>query len=167
MLGELLARQVEMASEGSPWHGPGLLDNLASVTAQQAAARPFGSTHSIWELVLHLTGWAREVTRRLDGAPKGAPREGDWPDVKEISQPAWEQACDGLRQAHRELAEKLRRFPEDRWAASVAQPAGAADNGETSFADTIAGLLQHDAYHSGQIGLLRKAMGIDSRGKLP
>jgi uncharacterized damage-inducible protein DinB len=162
MLGELLARQVQMASEGSPWHGPGLLDNLAAVTAQQAAARPFATTHSIWELVLHLTGWAREVARRLDGAPKGAPPEGDWPAVTEISQPAWEKACEALRHAHRELAEKVRRFPEARWTDSVAQPAAAAGEGDASFAETIAGLLQHDAYHSGQIGLLRKALGVHS-----
>lgn len=160
MLGKLLARQVQMASEGPPWHGPGLLDNLGSITAEQAAARPFATTHSIWELVLHLTGWAREVTRRLDGAPKGAPQEGDWPPVREISEAAWGKARDGLRQAHRELAEKVRAFPEARWGDPVAPRAGASGETPTSFAETIAGLLQHDAYHSGQIGLLRKAMGI-------
>jgi uncharacterized damage-inducible protein DinB len=153
MLGKLLARQVRMAAEGSPWHGASLLDNLSSVTAAQAAARPVSSAHSIWELVLHLTGWTREVTRRLDGAPKGAPTEGDWPAVGEVSEPAWDKARDALRRAHQELAEKAERFPEARWASAVSQS-------EDSFADTIAGLLQHDAYHGGQIGLLRRALGI-------
>lgn len=163
MLGELLARQVNKAVEGDAWHGPGLLENLSAVTAAQAAGRPFASTHSIWELVLHLTGWAREVSRRLDGAPKGAPPEGDWPEVKEISEAAWQKACEALRQAHQELAEKVRRLPEARWAAPVTQRAGEPSPATDSFADTLAGLLQHDAYHNGQIGLMRKAMGIKEK----
>jgi uncharacterized damage-inducible protein DinB len=157
MLGEWFARQVRMAADGGAWHGPALLENLASVTAAQAAARPAPSAHSIWELVLHLTGWTREVTRRLDGAPTGSPPEGDWPNVTEVSQPAWEKARDALRGAHYELAEKARRFPEARWTEPVPQPPGASDPA-ASFADTIAGMLQHDAYHGGQIGLLRKAL---------
>ena len=56
MSGELkrLEEQLRRAHEGEAWHGPSLLEALAGVSAEQAAARPIAGAHSIWELVLHL-----------------------------------------------------------------------------------------------------------------
>ena len=66
-----LAEQVEGALSGPAWHGASLEENLRGLTPEQAAARPVPGAHSIWELVLHITAWAGEVTRRLAGAEPG------------------------------------------------------------------------------------------------
>ena len=40
---------------------------------------PIPGAHTIWEIVLHLTAWTREVDRRVLGGEPRFPEEGDWP----------------------------------------------------------------------------------------
>jgi uncharacterized damage-inducible protein DinB len=155
---ELVAQQIRLAHDGGAWHGSALAEILADVTAVQAASRPIPNAHSIWELVLHLTGWTREVTRRLEGAQAGAPAEGDWPPVGVVSSSNWDLAKRALADAHRELAQAVSRTSEERLAARVT---GKGDTAET-YEEMLHGLTQHDAYHGGQISLLTKAMTISS-----
>lgn len=154
-----LAEQVDAALSGPAWHGASLEENLKGLTAEQAAARPVAEAHSIWELVLHLTAWTAEVTRRLGGAAPAAPAEGDWPAVGAVSPGAWAEAIARLGSAHGELAEAVRRYPPERWTDRVGGARDAPLGTGVSYAEMVQGLLQHDAYHGGQIGLLRKALG--------
>lgn len=153
---ELIAEQIRLAYNGEAWHGAGLKEILTEVTAVQAASRPIPNAHSIWELVLHLIGWTREVTRRLEGAPAGVPSEGDWPPVGLVSPSNWEAAKRALADAHGELAGAVSRASVERLAARVS---GKGDAAET-YREMLHGLTQHDAYHGGQISLLKKAMTI-------
>ena len=50
--------QLQRAFQGKAWHGPSLKEALAGITADQAAARPVGNAHSIWELTHHIGAWA-------------------------------------------------------------------------------------------------------------
>ncbi len=59
-----LEEQLKRALEGEAWHGPSVLESLAGVTAEEAAAHPIPGAHSIWELVLHLTSDYGLVLRR-------------------------------------------------------------------------------------------------------
>jgi uncharacterized damage-inducible protein DinB len=154
-----LAEQVGAALSGPAWHGASLEENLAGLSPEQAAARPVAEAHSIWELVLHLSAWAGEVTRRLGGATPAPPAEGDWPAVGAVSSRAWADALARLRSVHEALAEAVRRYPAERWAEQVGGERDAPLGTGVSYAEMVQGLLQHDAYHGGQIGLLRKAMG--------
>ncbi len=156
MDGELVAQQIRLAHDGEAWHGSSLAEILADVTPVQAASRPIPNAHSIWELVLHLTGWTREVTRRLEGAQAGVPAEGDWPPVGVVSPSNWDAARRALAEAHQELAQAVSRASGERLAARVS---GKGDAAET-YEEMLHGLTQHDAYHGGQISLLKKAMTI-------
>jgi uncharacterized damage-inducible protein DinB len=153
---ELIAEQIRLAHDGEAWHGSGLEQILVDVSAVQAASKPVPNAHSIWELVLHLTGWTREVARRLEGAPAGAPPEGDWPPVGVVSPSNWNAARLALAEAHRELVRAVTRAPVERLASRVN---GKGEGAET-YAEMLHGLTQHDAYHGGQISLLKKAMAI-------
>jgi uncharacterized damage-inducible protein DinB len=154
-----LAEQVGAALSGPAWHGASLEENLKGLSPEQAAARPVAEAHSIWELVLHLTAWTGEVTRRLGGAAPTAPAEGDWPAVGAVSAQAWAEALARLRSAHEALVEAVRRYPAGRWSDRVGGERDAPLGTGVSYAEMVQGLLQHDAYHGGQIGLLRKALG--------
>jgi hypothetical protein len=59
---------------------------------------------------------------------------------------------------HQSLAEAIRQFPQSRWGDRVGSARDAPLGTGVTYADMIAGLLQHDAYHGGQIGLLRRAL---------
>jgi uncharacterized damage-inducible protein DinB len=160
MFSTFLSEQVRLAHEGPAWHGASLVENLAGINAEQAASRPIPDAHSVWEIVLHLTGWTREVARRLAGGGPRAPAEGDWPAVGRVSAPAWTQALSALGEAHAALADAVGRFPEARWNERVGGERDAPLGTGVSHAAMVAGLLQHDAYHGGQIGLLRKSLRL-------
>ena len=154
-----LAEQVEGALSGPAWHGASLEENLKGLTPEQAAAHPVPEAHSIWELVLHITAWAGEVTRRLAGAEPAMPAEGDWPAVGPVSPRSWSEALERLRTAHAALVDAVRRHPAERWTQRVGGERDAPLGTGVTYAEMVQGLLQHDAYHGGQIGLLRKALG--------
>jgi uncharacterized damage-inducible protein DinB len=157
MFSPFLSEQVRLAHDGPAWHGSALAENLDGITAEQAGSRPLADAHSIWEIVLHLTGWTREVARRLEGGEPGPPAEGDWVAVGPVSERAWARARSALGEAHAALAVAVERFPEARWRDRVGGERDAPLGTGVNYAAMVTGLLQHDAYHGGQIGLLRQA----------
>ena len=139
--------------DGEPWHGPSLKSVLNGVDAKAACARPYESAHNIWELVSHLTSWYAEVARRLNGRPAAEPSEGDWPHTADCSEVEWARALAGLAEAKDRLVDAVRKFPPERWDDPVADPRDPAST--VTFFETAEGVLQHTAYHAGQIRLLR------------
>ena len=158
MFSPFLSEQVRLAHDGPAWHGAALAENLDGINAEQAASRPLPDAHSVWEIVLHVTGWTREVARRLEGGDPGPPAEGDWPAVGRLSEEAWARDRAALGEAHAALAAAVEHFPEARWRDRVGGERDAPLGTGVSYAAMVAGLLQHDAYHGGQVGLLRKAL---------
>ena len=63
-----------------------------------------------------------------------------------------------MGEAHITLAAAVARFPEARWRDKVGGERDAPLGTGVSYAAMLAGLLQHDAYHGGQVGLLRKTL---------
>ena len=148
-----IEEQLRLAFEGPAWHGPAVMELLASVDARQAAARPIPGAHTIWELVLHLGGAYGLVLRRLRGdATPLSPAE-DWPPAPEpaaASDAAWRESVSALRARNRELREAVRHIDAGR----LAEPL-VPEPPYTAYAQLI-GLTQHDLYHAGQIALLKK-----------
>lgn len=152
-----LVDQLERAHAGDPWHGSSRASLLAGVTAEEARRRPAAEVHSIWELVLHMTAWTGEVTRRLQGRMAAEPEMGDWPALPATpDERAWRAALAALDEAHVALRDTVRRLDASRLATRVGDERNAALGTGVTFAQTITGLVQHDAYHSGQIALVRK-----------
>jgi uncharacterized damage-inducible protein DinB len=149
--------EVRRASSGDPWHGCAIKEILTGVDARAAAGKPLAGAHSIWEIVLHITAWTREVARRIKGAAPQQPIEGDWPAVAVTSPEAWETARLELHKAHELLVAALRDFPESRLDECVGEVRNAPLGTGVSYYQTLHGLVQHDAYHAGQIALLKKA----------
>lgn len=156
--GEYLRALLGQAIDGDPWHGPPLARLLVGLHPDQAAAHPIAGVHSIWELVLHIAAWHREVGRRVAGSLAALPAEGEWPAVHEISLAAWERALEDLRRSRIELDAAIAD------AGDLARPVGAVRDPHlgtgVTVRDTLAGVIQHDAYHAGQIALLRHALGL-------
>jgi uncharacterized damage-inducible protein DinB len=110
----------------------------------------------MWELVLHMTSWTDEVRRRLGGAEPGTPDAGDWPPVTDVSEAAWERAKAGLAAAHAALLADAARLS----ATDLARRVGTVRDPElgtgVTYAGLLVGLAQHDAYHTGQLALVRR-----------
>ena len=74
---ERLQRELQATLDGDPWYGPALWTLLDGVDAAAAAAHPVKGSHSIWELVAHMTAWTNETGRRIQGGANRTPAEGD------------------------------------------------------------------------------------------
>ena len=144
----VIADLLERVLEGDPWHGPNLAALLEGVTARQAAARPVAGGHSIWELVLHMTGWADEVHRRLEGRAAQEPDGGDWPAVGLVTTARWRAAVARLVDVHRGLATAVRAGDAHTLSAPVVDRREPALGTGLSRALTLHGLVHHTVYHS-------------------
>ena len=152
-----LVDQLERAHAGDPWHGSSRAALLADVTAEEAGRRPGPAAHTIWQLVLHMTAWTREVTRRLLGDNAAEPEMGDWPAPPAVpDERAWRAALTTLDRAHVELRDAVRAMDPSRLATPVGDTRNPALGTGVTHAQTINGLVQHDAYHSGQIAAVKK-----------
>ena len=152
-------KQLNETHAGDPWYGSSRRRLLAGITAQDAAAHPIVNGHSIWELVLHMTAWTRETTRRLGGAKAATPAEGDWPPVPAPSEEAWKKSQADLTQAHAELVAAARKQSAADLALREREERDPALGTGVDRAGLIVGLAQHDAYHIGQIAVVRQALG--------
>jgi uncharacterized damage-inducible protein DinB len=150
--------QLQREHEGDPWHGSPLVQILQGVSPDQAAAKAVPGAHSIWELVLHITGWKGEVRRRVSGAPAGEPPEGDWPAVGAPTPDRWNEALARLAQAHEQLVDAVRQLPESRLSEATNDPRNRPLGTGVSYYELLHGIVQHDVYHAGQIALLNKGV---------
>lgn len=148
--GRALAEELRAIWHGDAWHGPALRELLDGVSAERAAARPLGTAHSLWELVLHMRAWTDVWRRRLDGEVLGDPEVGDFPPVAKPAPEAWAEAQVRLRDTHEGLAERVARL--------TAAELGTRVRGKEYDARFMTrGAIRHTVYHSGQIALLKKA----------
>jgi uncharacterized damage-inducible protein DinB len=157
-----LREQLRKGYSDDPWHGPDTTSLLADVTAEEAAAHPVAGAHSVWEIVLHMTAWQNEVRRRLGGKQPDLPEEGDWPEPGEISTAAWRRDRERLGESLDELLHALAGLTEadlERAGGSLSDRDPVLGTGVT-HRDMVNGLVQHNAYHSGQLALLRKALRL-------
>ena len=135
------------------WHGPALADLVGDVSATDAAEHPVAGAHSIWELVLHVTAWTEIVRQRLVSPTAVEPsEEQDWPAVADNSAEGWRAAVERMKDAHRELAADVSALDDSRLI-------GRVPGREHTVLAMVHGIVEHDAYHGGQIAVLKKALG--------
>jgi uncharacterized damage-inducible protein DinB len=154
-----IADQLARAHDGDAWYGSPTMAVLRGVTAEQASHRPIPQAHTIWEIVLHITGWQREVLRRLRTGACADPADGDWPSPPPPSDDAWRADVARLEAAHRELLDEVRRFPENRLGEPLGDARDPALGTGVSYYVLLHGIVQHNLAHTAQISLLRKAFG--------
>lgn len=156
---ERIADELGRAHHGDPWHGSSARAVLAGVTAPQAAARPLPNAHTIWELVLHVAAWRREVARRLAGGEPGLPASGDWPAMPAPpTADAWSSALSSFEASARELLAAVTRSDPEGLDTLIGGDRSREVGTGVSWYVMLHGVSQHDAYHMGQVALLRKLL---------
>jgi len=146
---ERIRDQMARAFRGEAWHGSSFLEVLDGVTAGRAAAKPHASAHSIWEIVLHVTASYDEIVARLHGKRVVLTPEDDWPAVEDTGESAWLNAKEKLEASHDKLLAAIVSIDDTKLDSQILE-------GFSSYYATFHGTAQHDAYHAGQIALLKK-----------
>jgi DinB superfamily len=143
----LLLAALDEAFDKKSWHGPNLRGALRGINAEQAAWRPEGDRHNIWELTLHAAYWKYVVRRRLLKEKRGSfvlagSNFFERPEGGAATETAWKEDIAILEAEHRSLRAAVAKF---------------ADKAFTPAAcHLIRGAAAHDLYHAGQIRLLRR-----------
>ena len=154
--GEILADELRRSLRGDAWHGPALLEVLANLSAEEAMQRPLPAAHNIWELVLHIASWANIALRRINGG-QAEPYDGeDWPEVHGFTQENWDDARTAMAESYERLSEVVLGMTDDELLAK-------APKSERTITGMINGVVQHAAYHGGQIALLKKSITTHHR----
>lgn len=149
-----LADQLERSIYGGAWQGPALIEALAGVDLAAATRRPVAGAHTIHEIVEHVTFWLHGARLRLAGG--GPADEEDWQTSELRTEEAWHEAIAALERAHRELRATLDAMDDVRLDDGVA-------GSDPTARGLLLGLLQHNAYHAGQLVLLARAVTEDAR----
>jgi hypothetical protein len=139
---------------GLAWHGgPTPSRALRGVDAVLARWRPLRGGHTIWELALHVAYWDYTVRRRILGValPRFPRTPANWPMMpKRADEGAWAADRALVANEHRLLVEVLEGFPASRLGRRMSR------GKRWTYGDTILGITVHDAYHAGQIQLLKR-----------
>jgi uncharacterized damage-inducible protein DinB len=154
-----LRAEVDSTIAGDPWYGLSILKILDGVDAVDALAHQTSGSHSIWQLVLHITSWTKETTRRIKGGRHEVPVDGDWPPVNGADAASWTRVVAELGRAHGELSRALVELDDSQLDRQVGDSQVDAHGQPVTLRRTVIGLLQHDAYHAGQVALLKKLRG--------
>jgi uncharacterized damage-inducible protein DinB len=146
---DMVVNELKRCFDGEAWHGPALMEILDGIDARTAAARPLAKAHSIWELVLHVTAWENVVTRRIHGEALTLSDQENFGHVDSTADSAWKEAVTELRGKHSKLIETVSALPESRLNDRV-------PGKDYNLLFMLLGVVQHAAYHGGQIALLKR-----------
>lgn len=159
-----IADQLERAHRGGAWHGPSFSEAVAGLDAATAASRPIPDAHSAWEIVTHVSSWLEICHHRVEGeADSDITPARDWPDAPsgastedahaaDAAEASWQAALATLEDRFSRLHAAVSRLDDARLDAPVA-------GSDPTVRGLLLGILQHHAYHGGQIVMLRKAGG--------
>lgn len=149
-----ITNELKKAFNGDAWHGRNALQILENVESSKAFSHFIPNAHSIAESALHLTSWTEEVSARLMGKIASEPINGDWPKPNETTSDVWQKIVFGFRIANEELIRICETFEEKDWNSLVNEDGRPVL--PVNFGELVNGLIQHHAYHAGQIALLSK-----------
>ncbi len=148
---ERIVDQLQRAFAKNAWHGPALLEVLENISAEDASAKPLEGSHSIWEIVVHLTAWKNIVRQRLTSPTPILPSDAeDWPQLPAQTSENWTVTLEKLRKSQDDLVAAVRAMDPTELMRMVAGK-------DYSMFVMLLGVAQHDDYHGGQISLLKRA----------
>ncbi len=136
--------------DGSPWIEVNLTNTLNNIGVTTASKKISASSNSIWEIVNHIIDWRQNVLQRLNGKLIKSPAHNYFLPVKDQSEDAWKMTLKKLHVSQVNWIEFLQKFDEINFQKSY-------PGNDISYYDHIHGIIQHDAYHLGQIVMLSKA----------
>jgi hypothetical protein len=145
----LLLRILDECYNRPTWNGTNLRSSLKGVTAAEAGWRPPRARRTIAEIIVHCAYWKYIVRRRLSGDRRRTfPLKGsDWPAVpRPLADEQWSECVRIIDDEHR----KLRAVVGEVIPGPASGSSGARGRARQAF-----GIAAHDAYHTGQIRLLR------------
>lgn len=150
---DLLLHQFKITFEREDWF-PHLQMALNGVTAEQAKWSPEGEAgNTIWGIVNHLIYYKERFLQLLQGEKPDFSAQNNTAtfDLDESTEEQWQATLQRLQDIHNGFVQYLKTKTEDDFEKPLLKT--------SNTGLTIQSILLHDAYHTGQIVLLRKLQG--------
>lgn len=147
-----IIRQLNEIQGGSLWFDQCFKEKIGGLSEEEAFTRPIPQVHSVAEHISHILEWRKECLLRFKGERTELMHSpDDWKDNDTLRKTGWP----GLKNLFYESTVTLIKALESQDDTYL----------ETMFADTdynfhyiIEGIIQHDLYHLGQIGITIKLL---------
>lgn len=138
-----------------------LLNAFEGVDDELAGRRPGGRANSLAFIACHVVD-ARHLLARLLGATVESPFGGRLDEARTIEEVERMPRLDEIRRAwkaiHAVVAQRLAEIDGETLDGTSPEALPVADR---SLLGAVAFLLQHESYHVGQLGLVRKLLGLE------
>lgn len=138
--------------QGHPWYGDSLMHQLKNIDIQLVNKTLPNSTNSIAILIQHLINWRIFVIEKLnknEAFDIEMNSEADWKIITLKNQEEWDALLNELTATQNQIIEFLNHQKDDTFLEQKTL-------GKTYTIEfLVEGVIQHDLYHLGQIGLLK------------
>ena len=149
--------QWRKVQEGRLWMGNHFQQKLEMISEDMAFTRPLPSLHSPAEIVAHLLAWRLDAIEKIKSG-RGhlmEEHEANWPTNEELRKKTWKQLVNQYHASQNEIMFLLRDKNDDFLEETYEDQDFA---GRFSYSFMLNGLLQHDVYHLGQLGIIIKLL---------
>ena len=136
------------------WLDENFEKKIEGISEKQAFQQPLPELHSVAELISHLLEWRKESILRLNGQDAKLTVESpeNWRTNEELKLIGWEKLKSDFYNSWKELTKLIESQPDDYLKNK------SKDGYEFKY--LIEGLIHHDLYHLGQIGITIKFLNL-------
>lgn len=155
ILMDYIIEQLSENQEGKVWIGSTYNSKLEKINEDNAFIRPIPDLHSVAEIISHLTTWQKETILKIKtGEGKLTDDcEENWYSNESLREKGWAWILDEYKSSLSELLTLLK-TKEDSFLKELYYDTDFKGNYPYSF--VINGMLHHNIYHLGQLGIIIK-----------
>lgn len=158
---EDIIQQLNDLDNGDVWLDENFAKKLGQVGEADAFVRPMPDMHSVAELLAHLVVWRRINIRRMNGETVKVDIDDpvNWQTNNELRINGWDALKRDFARSRQEVIDLLA-GKDDSYLATVSTHYG------KDFKYLLYGLIHHDVYHLGQLGITVKYLQKAKAGSL-
>jgi len=157
-----IINQLEENQSGKPWIGPNYDKQLSKINEGNAFIRPLPDLHSVAEIISHLTTWQQETILKINTGEGSIAddAEANWYSNEKLKAKGWATVVEEYKSSLSEIIALLK-TKEDSFLDEHYYDTDF--KGQYPFSFVINGMLQHNLYHLGQIGIIIKYLKLSGK----
>lgn len=152
---EYIIKQLEDNQEGKVWIGSNYKSKLKNINEDNAFIQPKPDLHSVAEIISHLTTWQKETILKIETGAGSLTDdcEANWYANEKLMEKKWTSILNEYKTSLAELIALLK-TKDDSFLKEEYFDTDFKGNYPYSF--VINGMLHHNIYHLGQLGIIVK-----------
>lgn len=149
-----IIHQFQDVQNQEKWLDVNFKKKIEELSENQAFQRPLPELHSVAELISHLLEWRKEIILKLSGQDAKLTVESpeNWRPNEELKLIGWKKLKSDFYNSHKELSQLIEK-QSDEYLENKSKDG-------YRFKYLIQGLIHHDLYHLGQIGITIKYLNL-------